>query len=129
MQEGPENELVPDPSYRALLMFVGMRVREARKHAKLSQKELARAIRSGQSYIVQIEAGEANITLKTLMRVAAAVSLSLRDFLPQEHPDQIAQALHMAMQNLDQASQQLQQLHKLVADDSSAPAPDTPPRR
>jgi len=129
MQEGPESASVPDTSYEVLLTFVGVRVRESRKLAKLSQKDLARIIRSGQSYIVQIEAGEANITLKTLMRIAAAVGLPLRDFLPQEHPDQIAQALQTAMQNLDRASEQLRQLHKLVVDEPSNSAPTTHSRR
>lgn len=128
MQDGPESEPVPDTSYKALLTFVGLRVRHSRKLAKLSQKELAKAIGSGQSYIFQIEAGETNLTLKMLHRIAAAVGMSPRDFLPQAHSNQIVEVLHTTMQNLDRASEQLRQIHKLVADDPNVQAPDILPQ-
>ena len=129
MQEEPESNPDPDASYKALQIFVGLRVREARKRAKLSQRELAKSIGSGQSYIFQIEAGEANLTLKTLLRIAAAIGLSPRDFLPHEHSnnDQIAEAVCTTMHTLDRASQQLRELHKLVADDLQVQVPDTRP--
>jgi len=126
MQDGPESKLGPDTSYQVLLTFVGIRIRQSRKLAKLSQKELAKAIGSGQSYIFRIETGEANPTLKTLVLIAAAVGLSPRDFLPQEHSNAIIQALHITMQHLDQANEQLRQIRKLIADEPNAHVPDVP---
>ena len=46
MQEGPEGERPGDASHEALLAFVGARIREARKRAKLRQSDLAKAIGS-----------------------------------------------------------------------------------
>ena len=126
MQEGPESERVAAVSHEPLLAIVGSRIREARKRARLSQTDLAKTIGSGQSYIFQIEAGEANITLKTLVRIAAAVNLSPSDLLPTEHSKRIAEILHTTLQDLDKVSDQLRQVYGLVAEDPSPPTPDTP---
>ena len=125
MQEEPESEGAPAAPAESLLVAVGIRIREARKRTKLSQADLAKLIGSGQSYIFQIEAGETNITLKTLARIAAAIDLSPRELLPTEHSKHISAMLHVTMQELDRISDRLREVYLLVADDPSAPTPDT----
>ena len=127
MEEGPESERVAGLTHESLLAIVGTRVREARKRAKLSQTDLAKAIGSGQSYIFQIESGEANITLRTLVKLSAAVGLSPSDLIPTEHSKRIAEMLRTTLQDLDRISIQLRQAYSLVADDPSFPAPDATP--
>lgn len=129
MQEGPESEHVAAVSLEALLATVASRVREARKRAKLSQDDLAKAIGSGQSYIFQIEKGTANITLKTLVRLAAAMSLDPSDLLPAEHSRRVAGMLRTTMLDLDRITAQLRQVYELVADDPSAHISDAPPEQ
>ena len=128
MQEGPESKSAPAMSAEFLLATVGARVREARKRANLSQTDLAKLIGTGQSYVFQIEAGEANVTLKTLARVAAAVGLSPSALLPGEDLKQLSAMLHAAIRELDRVSDQLRKACLLVADDPSAPVPGTPPK-
>lgn len=76
MAKGSNNSGEPSGEYEPLLEHVGARIRAARRRAKLKQSEVAAAIGSGQSYIVDIEAGKANLTLKMLARVAAALGVS-----------------------------------------------------
>jgi ribosome-binding protein aMBF1 (putative translation factor) len=57
----------------------------ARTHANLTQKELAKLMSTKQSAIARLEAGEQNITLKTLNRIAQATNTRLYiSFLPQD---------------------------------------------
>lgn len=126
MQDEPESRRVGDTSHEALLVSVGARIREARKLANLTQTDLAKAVGSGQSYIYQIETGEANITLKTLFRIAVVVGLSPRDLLPDEHPGQMLEVLQATMQEFQRFSEQLQRLHTVISGDQSASSP-TPP--
>jgi len=49
--------------------FVSELLRDARKEAKLTQKELAERIGTKKSYISRIENGRANITVETLFRI------------------------------------------------------------
>lgn len=127
MQESPEGERPGDASHEALLAFVGARIREARKRAKLRQSDLAKAIGSSQGYIFQIEAGEANVTLKTLVRICSVVGGTPRDLLPREHSDRIAGLLHTTMQEFDRVGDRLRQLQRLLLNEPDDPTADTPP--
>ena len=62
---------------------VGHRVREARQKAGLTQAQLGALTEAPQSYIFEIESGGANITIKTLAKVAASLGLDARDLLPE----------------------------------------------
>ena len=112
----------PDP----LLVLVGSRIRAARRHAKLKQSDLAGAIETAQSYIVSIEAGEANITLKTLARLAAALKVLPVSLLLEEEPpprldeglaSQLSEMLSAAMQEANHLKDFLQRAHALVIRD------------
>jgi transcriptional regulator with XRE-family HTH domain len=122
----------PDP----LLVLVGSRVRAARQRAKLKQSELAGAIETAQSYIVSIEAGEANITLKTLARLGAALKVSPVSLLLETEPpaslgegvvSQLSKMLSVALQDADHLTDFLQRAHALVTRKESEPGPDATP--
>ena len=58
-------------------MRLGSAIRDARVGAGLSQTEVGKLTRKGQPYQSEIEAGNANMTLQTLMLVASAVGLEI----------------------------------------------------
>ena len=60
---------------------VGARVREARVRAKLRQSELGTLIGSGQSHVFEIEDGQINVTLKTLVKLANVLGVKPIDLL------------------------------------------------
>ncbi len=51
---------------------IAMALHEARERAKLSQKELAKLLRTTQSVISRMESGKANISIAKLQEYAAA---------------------------------------------------------
>ena len=122
----------PDP----LLVLVGSRIRAARQRAKLKQSELAGAIETAQSYIVSIEAGEANITLKTLARLAAALKVPPVSLLLEAEPppsvdegvaSQLGDMLSAAIQEADHLNDFLQRAHALVTRKKSEPGSNALP--
>lgn len=72
------------PQHNELASSVGERVRAARTHAKLSRRLLADAADVSERYLVQLESGEANVSLGILARVARALDVQLVSFLPRE---------------------------------------------
>ena len=53
-------------------------IMQKRKHAKISQKELAEKIGTTQSNIARMEAGNQNFSMVTLEKIAAALKSELR---------------------------------------------------
>jgi XRE family transcriptional regulator, aerobic/anaerobic benzoate catabolism transcriptional regulator len=70
-----------------VLELVGQRVRQARVERQWTIRELAE--RSGVSvrFLVQLEAGHGNISVKRLADLAQAFKLSAADLLAEDHPD------------------------------------------
>ncbi len=121
----------PEP----LLALVGTRIKAARLRAKLKQSDVAAAIGTGQSYIVGVEAGETNITLRTLARVATALGVSPMTLLVDVEPTaaageakvaQLGQLLSAAVQDSDRVTDFLRQAHALVAGEGDNPGSKTP---
>ena len=92
-----------------LLSILAARVRELRRAKKLTQSELGAAIGSNQGYMFGVEAGDANITLKTLARLADALGVEPGDLLSDKRGrrslgkaeiKQIDNVLHAAMQEV-----------------------------
>jgi len=71
---------------------VGIRVREARARAGLSQDELAKAMGATHSLISLIETGRQNMTLQTLDRVARTLNTSIAALLPVEGSRSVSEA-------------------------------------
>lgn len=114
MQKGPESKRAPAESDDFLQIVVGLRIRDARKRAKLSQKDLAKAIGSGQSYIYQVEAGTGNLTLKSLSKIAAALDTAPSNLLLAENSENVAEMLHSTMRELDLVKEQLWKVYLLL---------------
>lgn len=66
---------------KELMSTIALRVRETRQNAKLKQSELAKMIGTSQPYIFLVESAEANITVKTLVRLAQALNVQPVDLL------------------------------------------------
>ncbi len=65
-----------------LLDAVGHRIKLARQNARLTQKQLGEIIGAPQSWIYLMEDGQQNLQLKSLRKIAQALSISIRDLLP-----------------------------------------------
>lgn len=63
---------------------LGQRVRIARKAARLNGQQLAEMIGISQSYISEIERGNRNPSLPTLIRIAKALQRPISYFLPED---------------------------------------------
>jgi transcriptional regulator with XRE-family HTH domain len=64
------------------LKILGKRVADARKNVALKQKDAAEACGISYRYYQSIEAGRANITIRTLFRLAQSLSTHPIDLLP-----------------------------------------------
>jgi transcriptional regulator with XRE-family HTH domain len=63
--------------YRERQMEIGKRIAEIREDAGLTQSALARAIKTSQSAISQIEAGERNPSYDMLRQISAALGVTV----------------------------------------------------
>jgi XRE family transcriptional regulator, aerobic/anaerobic benzoate catabolism transcriptional regulator len=61
------------------LLFLGKRVRELRNHRGLTRKMLAREADVSERHLAQLEAGEGNVSIVLLRRIAGALSVSLSE--------------------------------------------------
>lgn len=80
--------LPSEPSARAereFLESLGSRVRAARERAQLTRKRLAAVADVSERYLGQLEAGEGNISVVLLRRVAEALGTGLPELLSSEH--------------------------------------------
>lgn len=64
--------------------FLGKRIREERIKLNLTQEQLAESVDISDSYIGQIERGERNLTLDTLLRLVNRLGVTV-DYLLQEY--------------------------------------------
>lgn len=121
-----------------LLLLVGSRIRALRRRAKLKQSEVAKSIGTGQSYIVGVEAGEQNITLKTLARIATTLGVTPAFLLLEGEMalaadeggfDKFGALLRTAMQDSSRVSDLLRQMYALASTQATSTVPigPTPP--
>ncbi|MEL6421180.1 MAG: helix-turn-helix transcriptional regulator [Pseudomonadota bacterium] len=73
----PEKKLEDEDRTSELLARVGQRVRNARKLKRFSRRVLSDESGVSQRYLAQLEAGQGNISIALLMRVADALSLDM----------------------------------------------------
>jgi transcriptional regulator with XRE-family HTH domain len=65
-------------SYRRI---VGRKIRTCRKRSQLSQEELAEKADLSYKYLGEVERGYVNISLDSLVRIARALGVRLRDLI------------------------------------------------
>ena len=61
------------------LLFLGKRVRELRNRRGMTRKMMAREAKVSERHLAQLEAGEGNISIVLLRRIAAALHVSLAE--------------------------------------------------
>ncbi len=66
------------------LLFLGKRVRELRNRRGLTRKMMAREANVSERHLAQLEAGEGNVSIVLLRRIAAAVNVSLAELFAPE---------------------------------------------
>lgn len=66
------------------LVFLGKRVRELRNRRGLTRKMMAREADVSERHLAQLEAGEGNVSIVLLRRIAAAVNVSLAELFATE---------------------------------------------
>jgi XRE family aerobic/anaerobic benzoate catabolism transcriptional regulator len=71
----------------AFLSALGKRVREGRERRGLSRKALSIEARVSERYLAQLEAGEGNVSIVLLRRVAAALGTTLPDLVGDGTPE------------------------------------------
>ncbi|NQZ93252.1 MAG: helix-turn-helix transcriptional regulator [Moritella sp.] len=65
-----------------LAIFVGLKIKQKRKEARISQDKLALLADIDRSYIGRIERGEVNITLEKLFEIADVLDCDAKVLLP-----------------------------------------------
>jgi len=63
------------------LKLIGKRIQQIRKNAGLTQERLAEKAWMHSKYIGQIERGEINTTLETLIKIAVALNMPISELL------------------------------------------------
>lgn len=59
-------------------MKIGLRIKQLREKAKMSQKDLSFASNLDRSYIASVESGKRNISIVNIEKIAMALNVSLR---------------------------------------------------
>lgn len=113
-----------------LMALVGARVKALRKRAKIKQMDLAKTIGVKPTYIASVEAGQQNLTLKSLRKIALALGISpwmllleedLTFFEERSKLDHLLQILQSATQETDRTAELLRQACALIPVRSGGP--------
>jgi len=82
-KDTPRSGIAP-VSNDGFLLFLGKRVRELRNRRGLTRKMMAREAHVSERHLAQLEAGEGNISIVLLRRIAAALHVSLAELFAAE---------------------------------------------
>lgn len=82
-----ESRRAPDDDTDAFLAQLGRRVREARERAGYSRRSLSTQAQVSERYLAQLEAGDGNVSVVLLRRVARALGTTLPDILGDAAPE------------------------------------------
>lgn len=63
---------------------IGLRIKQLRANAGLTQDQLAYAIDLSRSYLAEVETGKRNISIVNLERICDGLQVSLADFFADE---------------------------------------------
>ncbi|MFE9920483.1 helix-turn-helix domain-containing protein [Streptomyces sp. NPDC005774] len=63
------------------MLRIGRRIREVREHQGLTQERVFLAVPMNRAHYQDIEAGRANPTLRTLLRIARAIGVPLSELV------------------------------------------------
>ena len=63
---------------------IGLRIKQLRANAGLTQDQLAYAINLSRSYLAEVETGKRNISIVNLERICDGLQVSMTDFFADE---------------------------------------------
>jgi XRE family aerobic/anaerobic benzoate catabolism transcriptional regulator len=91
-RETPPKNKLSATAEESFLQALGERVRDARARRGMTRKILARDSGVSERYLAQLESGQGNASVLLLLRVAAALNMSVTEFLQQgaEQPVELA---------------------------------------
>jgi XRE family aerobic/anaerobic benzoate catabolism transcriptional regulator len=120
-RQNPKTE-VPANSDNRFLRELGERVRAARARSGMTRRDLAAESGVSERYLAQLEAGQGNISVLLLQKVAAALNLHLADLLTEQ--DEQTVELNLIQQFVRRLpQQQLPRVRaQLMRDFGSSPA-------
>jgi len=101
------------------LQFLGKRVREQRSRRGMTRRSVAQAADVSERYLAQLEAGDGNISVMLLRRIAAALHVPLAQLLAAESEDDVARRRLQGLLERLPASQIEEALSRLAAEFSS----------
>lgn len=91
--ETPQKSRSTAAADEAFLHALGERVRDARARRGMTRKILARDSGVSERYLAQLESGQGNASVLLLQRIAAALNLTLTEFLQQDAEQPVELAL------------------------------------
>lgn len=89
--------------------FLGKRIREERLKLNLTQEKLSESVDISNSYMGQIERGERNVTLDTLIRIANRLGVTI-DYLLKESININDKYVNQLMQLMDDKTDNQKQM-------------------
>ena len=92
-RETPQKTRLTATADEAFLHALGERVRDARARRSMTRKILAHDSGVSERYLAQLESGQGNASVLLLQRIAAALNLSLTEFLQQDSGQPLELAL------------------------------------
>ena len=92
----------PEPARESqFLSFLGKRVRQARSRRGMTRKMVAREADVSERHLAQVEAGEGNISILLLRRIAMALNISLVEILaPESQESEEKRLIRQTLQRL-----------------------------
>jgi len=92
---------IPPIREEDFLLFLGKRVRELRSRRGMTRKMLAREADVSERHLAQLEAGEGNVSIVLLRRIAASLSVSLAElFAPEAEEPATKQLIQRFLERL-----------------------------
>jgi len=110
---GPEAD--PDP----VLVYIGQTVLKARKKMGLTQLQLSKKAGCNSTAVFMIETARQNMTIKSLMQLAAALDLQIGDLFPRTAPGMTAKLKELAEVLSDSSGRiaiQLRNIERIVGE-------------
>ncbi len=98
------------------LKAIGQRIKHLRKNAGLTQEQMAEKAFMHSKYIGQIERGEINTTIETILRLSRALNVPLREFfnLPDKNQHKKKELLEISDALQDQSLPRLELIKRVV---------------
>jgi transcriptional regulator with XRE-family HTH domain len=109
-------KLISDEALNPVLAFMADTVHRARKEKKLTQHQLAARCGFNSTSIFMLESGKQNMTIKSLMAVAAALDMQVGDLFPRTATTPSPAAAAVVETTVVKETAKLHEISEIVAD-------------